>query len=229
MGNTLNASGDLLPPDPMYAACRIIGRHVKQLGGTKWDFSRLHTMPIDPQFEKLIKQYLADVLASPALRKGWKIPETTLAMPWIVRLFPDAHYIHWVRDPRDSILKPHQTDDLSDFGIEYDKTDDVRLRRAISWKYQAELVRATPRPKNWLTIRFEDFVLNQDQTLRTLGEYLGFPLVKIATHPDAVGRWKQDRQRHDFDFLLDDLREFGYELPRTRPARRRRAPAGARR
>src|SRR5690606_2139230 len=49
MGNTLNASGDLLPPQPMYDACRIIARHVVHKGGVKWDFSKLHTMPIDPE------------------------------------------------------------------------------------------------------------------------------------------------------------------------------------
>ena len=28
MGDQLNGSGDLLPPEAMYAACRIIARHV---------------------------------------------------------------------------------------------------------------------------------------------------------------------------------------------------------
>lgn len=226
MGNTLNTSGDLLPPQPMYEACRIISRHVVHKGGVKWDFSKLHTMPIDPEFEQLVRQYLSNVLNSPAVRKGWKLPETTLALPWIVRMFPDAYYIHWVRDPRDSILAEHLTDDLARFGVPYEKTDDERLRRAISWKYQAELVRATPKPKHWLTVRFEDFVLKQDQTLQKIGEFLGTKLVKIAVRPEAIGRWKQDRGRHDFDFLIDDLREFGYELPKR--TSRRRVTVGAR-
>ena len=45
-------------------------------------------MKIDPRFTKLIESYLSSVLQSPALRKGWKIPETTLIFPWIVRMFP---------------------------------------------------------------------------------------------------------------------------------------------
>ena len=69
--------------------------------------------------------------------------------------------IHWVRDPRDSIFGGHRTDDLSDFGIEYERTDDVRRRRAISWKYQYELMKATPKPAHWMLVRFEDFVLQQ--------------------------------------------------------------------
>src|SRR5690606_34638578 len=138
---------------------------------------------------RLVHTYLNSVLTSPANPKGWKLPETTLALPWIVRMFPDAHYIHWMRDPRDAILGEHLTDDLDKFGIPYDRTDDVRRMRAISWKYQAELVRATPKPKHWLTVRFEDFVLDQDKTLATLSEFLGFPLVKIRVNPEAVGRW----------------------------------------
>ncbi len=47
-GEPLNESSDLIPADDFYEACRVISRHVKHLGGLKWDFSHLHTMPIDP-------------------------------------------------------------------------------------------------------------------------------------------------------------------------------------
>jgi hypothetical protein len=73
MGDTLNNSGDLLPPEEIYEACRVMAKYVKHKGGLQWDFSKLHTMKIDPRFSKLIESYLASVLASPALRKGWKI------------------------------------------------------------------------------------------------------------------------------------------------------------
>ena len=222
MGAQLNASGDLIPPQDMYEACRVMARHVIYLGRQRWDFAKLHTMPIDPAFQRLIESFLASVLRSDAPRKGWKIPETTLVYPWIVRLFPEVHYIYWVRDPRDCILGPHVTDDLSDFGIPYDKTDDVRLRRAISWEYQMEIFKATPRPKNLITVRFEDFVLDQDRTLGRLEEYLGFPLARIPVKPETVGRWRSDDGVHDYDFFHADLLEHGYDLPGGRkpsPAR----------
>jgi hypothetical protein len=194
----------------MYEACRVMARHVEHLGGNRWNFSKLHTMPIDPAFKRLIESYLASVLASDAARKGWKIPETTLVFPWIVRLFPDIHYVYWIRDPRDCILAGHVTDDLSKFGIAYEATDDSRTRRAISWEYQAELVKATPKPRRWLTARFEDFVLKQEQTLARLQSYLGFPLEKIPVDPSRIGQWKTDAGRHDFDFFRPDLIEHGY-------------------
>lgn len=211
MGASLNASGDLVPPEDLYEACRVMARHVKHLGGVRWDFSALHTMPIDPAFKRLVNSYLASVLGSDAEFKGWKLPETVLIYPWIVRLFPDIHYIFWIRDPRDSIIGHHVTDDLADFGVHYDRTDDERERRAISWKYQTEIYKATPRPEHLIEIRFEDFILHQDATLAKLRSYLGFPLARIPIRPDSVGRWRTDTGRHNFPFFQEAMEAYAYE------------------
>jgi len=213
MGTPINRSSDLLPPEPMYDACRVLARHVRWLGGLEWDFSALHTMPIPDEFSELIHSYLRSVLAAPALRKGWKIPETTLAFPWIVRMFPDIRYIFWVRNPCDSILGRHKTDNLTDFGIDYPPTENERERRAISWLYQDKLVQATPKPKHWLEVRMEDFVLDQERTVTRLEDFLGFPLARIAVQPDAVGRWRTDNGEHTFGFLEPALSRYGYEIP----------------
>ena len=158
IGNRLNDAGDKLPPEAMYDACRVLAKQVTWKGDLQWDFSRLQAMDIDPEFERLIDAYLADVLSHSARHRGWKIPETTLAYPWIVRMFPEARYIHWIRDPRDSIIRPHRTDDLHDFGIAYPLTDVERRRRAISWFYQYELMKSTPLPKH--VIRFASRILS---------------------------------------------------------------------
>lgn len=213
MGAELNGSGDLVPPDDLYEACRVMSRHVVHKGGLEWDFSRLHTMAIDPDFIGLVESYLSSVLKSEAEHKGWKLPETTLIFPWIVRMFPDINYILWTRDPRDSILGAHMTDDLADFGVPYDKTDDPLLRRAISWKYQREIMKATPRPEHSIDVRFEDFVLNQEETLDRLSVFLGIELARIEVRPDAVGRWRSSDTKVDFDFLRQDIVDLGYELP----------------
>ena len=201
MGAQLNPTWDLVPADDMYEACRIVARHVVHLGGTNWDFSALNTLPIDPGFTRLVESYLASVLASSEQRRGWKLPETTLALPWIVRLFPENHFIYWLRDPRDSIMGQHMTDDLDRFGIPHEATDDLRLRRAISWKYQYDIMRATPFPHNRIELRFEEFVLRQDDTLAALKDFLGFPLEKIPVRTDPIGRWRLDAERNDFDFF----------------------------
>lgn len=210
MGNRLNRSGDLLPPQPMYEACRVLARHVEWTGDLDWDFSKLHEGPIPDEFTDLIHTYLQSVLAAPAPKKGWKIPETTLVFPWILRLFPDIKYIFWVRNPRDCILGRHMTDDLRDFGIDYPKTDDVRRRRAISWIYQYKLVKATPKPTHWIEVRMEDFVLRQEETLTKLEAFLGFPLARIPVHPETVGRYKTDDGVSLYDFLEPAMHEYGY-------------------
>lgn len=217
MGNQLNRSGDLLPPFEMYSACRILAKHVKWTGDLTWDFSQLHEMEIPQHFKNLIYSYLGGVLheheRNPDKLVGWKIPETTLVFPWIRRMFPDMKYIFWVRNPRDCILARHGTDDLARFDIEYPKTDNERLRRAISWKYQYDLVQATPQPEHWYPVRFEDFVLKQEETLVGLEEYLGIPLGQIIVRPDAVDRWKKDDGVNYFDFFETAMDEFGYEKP----------------
>jgi len=212
MGNPLNVSGDLLPPQPLYDACRVMAPHVTYLGGNRWDFSRLHTMPVPKEFTDLVETFLHSVLTSEAPWRGWKLPETTLVYPWIVRLFPDIRYLYWVRDPRDSILGDHLTDDLADFGIPYERTENVYERRATSWLYQTAIFHATPPPCHLLAVRFEDFVLEQEATLRRLEAFLGLPLARIPVRPDSVGRWKrQSGAEVNFPCFAAEVKHWGYE------------------
>jgi len=214
MGEPLNGSGDLLPPQKMYDACRVFAKYVDYKGGLKWDFSKVLSEDIepDPEFKKLIEEYLVTVLTSESENKGWKIPETTLIYPWIIRMFPDIKYIQWVRDPRDCVLGGHVTDDLHTFGIDYPEIDDIYEKRAYSWKYQRELMKATPDPKNLLKLRFEDMVFKQDETLKKLEDYLGIKMAKIEMRPDSVGRWKTSDKKYMFDFFAEDIIECGYEF-----------------
>ena len=249
MGEPLNKSGDLIPPEQMYEACRVLGRHVRWQGNLEWDWSALHKVDIPGEFTDLLHGFLHTVLESTAEHRGWKIPETTLVFPWIARLFPDIQYIYWIRNPRDCIIGRHKTDDLRDFGIEYpdprallpagpgeqppaDPVADAasadersstvneqlqvletRLRRAISWKYQYDLVKATPKPEHWLEVRFEDFVLRQQETLARLEVFLGFKLAQVPVQPETVGRFKLDEEVNYFSFLEPAMIEYGYERP----------------
>ena len=212
MGAPLNKSGDLLPPESMYEACRVFAQYVDYKGGLEWDFSKVLSMEPDPAFVRLVEDFLVTVFRTDNGNRGWKLPETTLVYPWIVKMFPEIHYIHWVRDPRDCILGAHLTDDLNDFGVKYDKTEDERRNRAISWLYQREIVRATPAPEKTISVRFEDLVFDQDNTLARVGEFLGIPLSKIEMRPDSVGRYKTDTGVHMYDFFKADMLACGYEL-----------------
>ena len=181
MGDWLNDSGDLYPGWPVFKAALVIAKHVIWKGGVEWDFSRLHTMPIPDDFKWFVDEHLKSLNGRSEEHLGWKLPEYTFLYPWLVRLYPDVRYIYWVRNPRDCILSAHLTDDLHDFGIAYPtpnyfqaqnpiegapKEWRERLKRAISWKYQYDIVQATPKPKWWYQVKFEDFVQHQATRLR---------------------------------------------------------------
>ena len=74
-------------------------------------------------------------------------------------------------------------------------------------------MRATPRPKNWIEVRFEDFVQRQDETLARLESYLGVTLARIPVNPDAVGRWKTDTGPNYYDFFSHAMERSGYQMP----------------
>jgi Sulfotransferase family len=212
MGELLNASGDLVPAQPLYDACRIIGRHVRCTDGLQWDFEPLHEMAIDTEFSNLVQTYLQDVLASEAPRRGWKLPETLLVYPWIVRMFPDAKYVHMVRDPRDCLLRTHITDDLRGLGVSYPETDDKLEQRVASWAYQQAIFRETPHPEKLVSIKYEDLVLRHDATMRQLEGFLEIPLARVVVDESRVGRWRSDGRLLPYVApLRDEMRELGYE------------------
>ena len=185
MGQTLNPSGDLVPAHAMYDACRVFARYVKWNGDLSWDFSRAHEAEIPPAFMRNLNRYLESVLNHSRPLKGWKVPETTLVFPWITRLYPDMHYIFTgfaIRAIASSARTRPTTCATLAFSIP--ETDDERLRRAISWKYQYDLVKSTPKPKRWIEVRFEDFVTKQDETLARLEDFLGIPLARVVMRQD---------------------------------------------
>lgn len=211
MGNTISANYDKIPPIELYKACAIIANYVTYKGNYQWDFSRLHE-PINSQFTEHVQLYLDDVLSNQSEHKGWKLPETTFIYPWLVRMFPDAKYIIWVRDPRDVILGGHQTDRLREYGINYDECEypSITIKmRAASWKYQWDIIEQTPKPKHFIIVRYEDFVTQQDKTLKRLEEFLGFPLARIPVFA-RIGRWKTHPQYEEFNFLHQAMRKLRY-------------------
>lgn len=247
MGWQQNPAGDLMPPDPLYEACREMAQHISLADGD-WDVTSAIESPPSERFCQLVFRYLQPILTSGAKNRGWKLPETTLVLPWITQLLPEARCIWWVRDPRDNILSKHKTDDLSFYNIPTPDVDAllstrysdlremaiargsvpepsvpwadaswsaldelrVRLRRALSWKFQYDLIEATPKPKSWLMVRYEDFILDQRRVLKELSRFVQVPLVRVPVSSDAVGRWQRDDFVTSFDFLERPIAELGY-------------------
>jgi Sulfotransferase family len=212
MGRFINLAGDKVPAEKLYEACLTFARYVDWNGGLSWSFDRLQTMPLDPEFISQVEAYVHDVVEAKNPRKGWKLPETTLIYPWIVRMFPQAKYLYIVRDPRDCLLRGHITDDLSRWKVPCPDSDYPIEQRVASWTYQRQVVKATPTPDRFLSIRYEDLVLDQDSALRRMEGFLGFPLARIVVNSNGVGRWQSDPSvLPHLEPVVEEMRELGYD------------------
>ena len=63
-----------------------------------------------------------------------------------------------------------------------------------------------------MEVRFEDFVLRQDETLARLESYLGVTLAMIPVNPEAVGRWKTDAGPNYYGFFAPAMERYGYKM-----------------
>ena len=59
-------------------------------------------------------------------------------------------------------------------------------------------------------MRFEDFVLDRENTLKRLENFLGIPLARIPVKPEAVGRYLQRESLPCYELLNEAIREFRY-------------------
>jgi hypothetical protein len=211
---SVNESGDMVPAEKMYEAVRLAGDFVSIKSELSWDFSKLCSEPVPEKFMKGVREYAEQLARSTKTLTGWKLPETVLALPWIIKMFPDAHYIYWTRDPRDSIAGRHITDDLRSFNVQVGSSLPFLIRESLidnkrleSWIYQKNMMDETPKPKKLLEIKFEDFVLNQDNEINRLEDFLKIPIAKVPVDGSKVGRFK------DAGIIVDKkiLDRYGYK------------------
>lgn len=188
MSDNLNDSYDLVPGALMYDAVRLVGERVRYTGDG-WDFADVLNTPLTQDYIDLVRAYLEPLQGRK--RIAWKLPESVLGLPWLVQLFPNAYFIHWVRDGRDNILGEHGTDDLSAYHVPFNRSDNRIINAAQSWAYHLAIVAATPKPKRWLTVRLRDFALNQEVTLRRMSRFLRADLTSIPVSIESIGRWQQ--------------------------------------
>jgi hypothetical protein len=209
-----------------------MAKHVKYLGNLKWDFSQLHTMPIDPAFTTLVERYLQHVLASDEPQRGWKLPETTLIFPWIIRMFPNIKYIHWIRDPRDSWCSARL------HGHVYEATGSVRHYAQHWQKLVNGLLMLAKRNSNIVLVRYEDLAKDPHTVCSTLmmrvglefesrqicvegyssvtnlGETVNHHNLKKPISPKSVGRRRDElseKELRAFSVCAELMSKCGYD------------------
>lgn len=97
---------------------------------------------------------------------GDKTPDYMLSMPFLVRLFPEARFVHVIRDGRDVALA------LRD--VDWMRQNEV-VDCALYWALRVETARRAGRwlgPHRYCEVRYEDLVRDPAATLRRVCEFL---------------------------------------------------------
>lgn len=172
------------------------------------------------------RQQAAGILGSAGLRAdslwGWKLPETMLALPQVLRSFPGARVIHLVRHPVSSALRRTHTTSRMDNPIgqavlpaayracgmnpETIPRDEPYLHNAASWQLQVGGVLAVLRVMagegRVLQLRYEDVCADPAGAQRRVAGFLGLPVpggtiaagIDLArTNPVMVSDGRTDR------------------------------------
>ena len=155
-----------------------------------------------PEFTENILAKLAMDAGKP--RWGDKSPVNVTVVEGIFRYFPNAQFIHIVRDGRDAVcsIRNHPPS----FGNKYDINPwDKSIQLWESWVRQGIAWRNDPR---YYEIKYESLVSEPEQSLKALFKWLGEPwqediltrakTTKVSSHPgiskpinrDSYGVWQ---------------------------------------
>ena len=238
MGEELNPSMDKGPYhtffDIMDMPVNYVSPKINLPCNSEWNFSKMLTESIPLDFIDKFKNYMGDIENYTGELAGWKLTENNLIYPWMVRLYPDWYYIHLVRDVRDSFSRPEHADTLKHtylFNIpsyipvrNKNTPPENHMISALNWKYHLDIVKSIP-VKNYMRIKLEDLVINQDEEIDKLSNFLGFQIEKLPTRKEVVESWRQKdfesyinvtgRKPSNFNsnlypFLDDYMRELNY-------------------
>jgi hypothetical protein len=228
MGADLNESEDSLP---IFDLVRyLVERHAP-------DFSLL-LEDGDPALPDRIGAAFRDHLAvRPVGRWGWKLPETAHVLPVISQMFPDAYYVHLVRDGRDVAFSPFVAPKSPFWRKIYFNTDRItswhglamtqrayrargHLFNAARWVNSVTLGRAhgAMLGERYLEMNYEAVVADPAAALTQLSQFLQLnpswaTIERQEVRTQSVGKWRRAPRRALADvqpILEPTLEAFGY-------------------
>lgn len=121
-------------------------------------------------------------------RWGEKTPANLFYADYILEMFPDAHFVYVVRDPRAGVASMQRVDFFP---------DDVvfnALSRYKHWRAGHRYLETAVPPSQRLTIRYEDLVRDPEATVRRMCSFLdeSFEPGMLAFHTDADRYMKEE-------------------------------------
>lgn len=204
----------------------------------------------DAYWRQALQQRATDILGKAALpagaKWGWKLPETILALPQILRAFPRARVIHLTRHPFTSSLRRTHMTSRNDNPIgasvlssayraagrapEAILADEPYLHNAYTWAYQVggacRALDAFCQDDRVLRLRYEDLCANPAQARGEIAAFLG---IQTASGCDAaLIDWRRTDDVDPGDARLDQIwsicgdvaRSIGYSRTDFAPAPR---------
>ena len=161
------------------------------------------------------------------------------SMSELIAIFPDAQFLHIIRDGRDvvsSLIKRKWIDGMT--GKPFEATESIE-RAAIFWnnimKNAKDVSHRALNKSNYLEFKYEDLINSQEETIRYVLDFLGEPFdntildyhkhehsfgpstdkPQTGIYKTALGRWKNEFSPEDaqlFDLIAGQmLIELGYE------------------
>jgi hypothetical protein len=151
----------------------------------------------DVYWRERLRRRAAEILAAnhsdPTILWGWKLPETVLVVPEVLRTFPRARVVHLVRHPLTSSLRrTHMTSRLDNpvgratlsaayraFHLDPSQIehDEPYVHNAVTWAFQMrgvlDALRVAPPGKGYLQLRYEEVCADPAEARRALAAFLG--------------------------------------------------------
>jgi len=126
--------------------------------------------------------------------EAWKHGWPSLCMPWLLDRYPDARYIRWIRDPRDTVL-------WDDHGVNLFRKRKIAGFAGLDYRDAAgEFIRywwhqqMVYKPKYCLQVRYEDYCDDPESIIYLLELYLGRKMTAVPSRPNSVGRWQRENE-----------------------------------
>ena len=227
MGSNISSSLDCLEMLPLVEHAVLSSRNGVPTG------SELDNPESRRLAESHIGKHLQDT--GSAERWGWKLCETLLIVPLIHAYFPQAKFVHLVRDGRDVALSPFVAPKAPFWRKVYFGSSELTswhgfpmtqrayrahgmLFNAHRWRHHVDLARGFSEwlGEQYIEGKYEDLVLDYDAPLDRLLSRLNLPTAPPKKPPlsaKSIGKWRR-LSRTDLDSLAaimePTLADLGY-------------------
>jgi Sulfotransferase family len=227
-----------LAADELETAVSIITGH------DRWQDMKLDAREFRRAVSRLTQPFLRDLVevvyrwhteSEGKVRWGDKTPPYIEIVPQLARMYPNARFIHLVRDGRD-VTKSIQARDWAGSRWLYDNARGWSLAIECHWRWARSAAR-----EMILLVYYEDLVLEPETALRRICRFIGEEFepqmlswerivdaqvsprehrqhtkLKLKIGAEGVARWKREMSaRETFigeAFMGSNLRRLGYEL-----------------